>query len=970
MSDKYLKPERLKWYIKPAALLPAIAALGLVQSPSALAQDEADVEEVVVTGSRLVRRDLDAPSPVVVISAQAVQNAGNVTIEETLNELPQLASDNTSSVNSGGGSGILTADLRGLGPERTLVLVNGRRFAPADSRGLTDLSSIPDALVERVEVMTGGASAVYGSDAIAGAINFVLKDDFEGMQFNTYWGETSAGDGKVQKYDLTIGGNFADGRGNAVVSVSYTDRGDIFFADRDYSAISLFESGTGLVPGGSSNIPGTRISLNSNQLAALDVPFDVNSACPGTIGGVRFGESGEVLPFCDPEDRFNFAPLNYLLRPLERIQFTSLAHFDINDNVTAYSELAFMDNRNEWQQAPNAGGLQTSGAARGSYLIPEYATNPVLSAPTREFLANNAATFDPDGDGIAEILGTGRRSEETGPRNYKYDRTSYNATVGLKGDFATGSKTWNWDTFFQYQRAKTDEDIAGQLSSLRLSLGSDVTVDPAAPGGVRCTNEFVGCVPVNFLGINSISPEAAAFISPNHGVTDVLERQVIGGFISGELFEMPAGPVALGVGFEQREDKYDFRPDTAAQGGEFGDPQPPIEGAIDLTEFFAEARIPLIAGVPFADYLGLELAARTSDYNTIGNVTTWKAGVEWSPIDWLRVRTAYNEAIRSPNISELFSTVTIGFSAGDDRCDKDFNPSQAVKDLCVQQGVLASDIDNFDQTNVGLSVRAGGNPNLREEEASTFTLGAVISPPFLEGLNLTIDYYQIQIESAINQLTAQQVIDNCFRQLDNSSDTCQAINRFSDGQIDFVDARSLNVAEVNASGLDFQADYSFDLPNSLSAFGASSLNLNFVASWAFENETIAEPGQPGTDCLGYFGGVCSGFNVFIQPDAKYVTNVAYVSGDFFGRFQWRHIPETKLFPDAGNVVKSASGVDYIDLNFDYAINDRVSLFLGIDNILDDEPPILGFSLAGDANVDISLYDVLGRRYYGGIRVSL
>ncbi|MEO1204377.1 MAG: TonB-dependent receptor, partial [Pseudomonadota bacterium] len=560
-------------------------------------------------------------------------------------------------------------------------------------------------------------------------------------------------------------------------------------------------------------------------------------------------------------------------------------HFDLTDQVTAYTELYFMDNRNEWQQAPNAGGLQTSGAPRGTYLIPDFANNPVLFPDTRQFLVDNAAYFDEDGDGTAAIISTGRRSVETGPRNYKYDRTSYNVTAGLKGDFEAGGTAFNWDLFGQYQRAKTDEDISGQLSSLRLSLGSDVTVDPDAPGGVRCTNEFVGCVPVNFLGLNSITPEAAAFISPNHGVTDVLERQVVGGFISGDLLEMPAGPLSVGIGFEIREDKYDFRPDTAAQGGEFGDPQPPIEGAIDLTEFFAEARIPLIAGAPGADYLGLELAARTSDYNLIGNVTTWKAGVEWSPLDWMRFRTSFNEAIRAPNLDELFSTVTIGFSAGDDPCDQDFNPSQAVKDLCVQQSpaITAANIDTFDQINVGFGVRSGGNPDLTEETATTFTVGAVISPPFAEGLNVTIDYYDIQIEDAINQLTAQQVVNNCFRELDNSAETCQAINRFPNGQIDFVDARSLNVAEVNASGLDLAIDYSFDLPNALSAFGSSSLNVAFLASWAFENETIAEPGQPGLDCLGFFGGSCSGFNVFIQPDAKYVTNISYVSGEFFGR---------------------------------------------------------------------------------------
>ena len=960
-------------------LLPATAVFGLAMadSPSALAQEE-EIEEVVVTGSRLVRRDLDAPSPVVVISSADVLNAGNVTIEETLNEMPQLASDNTSSVNSGGESGVLTANLRGLDAERTLVLVNGRRFAPANSEGHTDLSSIPDALVERVEIMTGGASAVYGSDAIAGAINFILKDDFEGLEFGYYLGETDKSDATTQKFDLTIGGNFADGRGNAVVSVSYTDRGEIFFADRDYSAISLFESGGTLVPGGSSNLPGTRLTLSAAQLASLNgINFDPTTACPGTIGGVRFGEQGVVVPYCDPEDRFNFAPLNYLLRPLERIQISTIGHYDINDNVTAYTELFYMNNRNEWQQAPNAGGLQTSGAPRGDYLIPDFAINPVLFPATRQFLIDNPQLFDPDGDGTAVIQGTGRRSVETGPRNYKYDRNSFNTTVGLKGDFEAGGRTWSWDTFFQFQHAKTDEDIAGQLSQLRLSLGSDVTVDPAAPGGVRCTNEFVGCVPVNFLGLNSVTPEAAAFISPNHGETDVLERQVIGGFISGELFELPAGPVAVGIGFEDREDNYDFRPDTAAQGGEFGDPEPPIEAGIDLTEFFAEARVPILAGAAMADYLGLELAVRTSDYSTIGNVTTWKAGVEWAPNDWLRFRGMFNQAIRSPNLDELFDTVTIGFTGGDDLCDFNFAPADpahaaAIRDECVLQGVDPADIDTFVHLGVGFGIRSGGNPNLEEEEADTFTVGAVISPPFLEGLNLTIDYYDIEITNAINQLTAQEVVNSCFRidNLDHNSETCQAINRFGNGQIDFVDARSLNVASITATGLDFQADYSMDLGNALDFLGPATLDLRLIASWGFENEKVAEPGQPGQDCLGIFGGTCSSFNDYIQPEYKYVFNAGYNTGELSSRFQWRHIPSVSLQAGEANPIKSGSAVNYLDLNFDYTFADRYTVFLGIDNLTDEEPPIFGFSIAGDANVDISLYDVIGRRYFGGVRVRL
>ena len=970
MSYLYGKPRGLRWCAPQSALLPVMAMLGMVQSPAVLSQEDTVMEEVVITGSRMVRSDLSAPSPVVTLSADAVQNAGNVTIEETLNELPQLASDNTSSVNSGGGSGILTADLRGLGPERTLVLVNGRRFTPADSRGLTDLSSIPDALIERVEIMTGGASAVYGSDAVAGAINFVLKDDFEGIEFNVFYSETDKGDAPTEKYDLTIGGNFAEGRGNAVVSATWTDRGDVFFQDRDYSSISLFESGGELVPGGSSNIPGTRVGIVPSDVLGLNgLPFDPNTACSGgaSLNGVRFGEQGVVQPFCDPDDRFNFAEGNYLLRPMERLQFTALADFDISENVTAYTELAFMENVNEWQQAPNAGGIQSAGAPRGVFRIPNYANNPVLFDATREFLVANPEFFDADGDGNADIISTGRRSLETGFRTYRYDRTSYSATAGLKGNFKAAERTVNWDLFTQYQRSKTIEDISGQLSTLRLSLGTDVTVDP--DGTARCTNEFLGCVPVNFLGLNSITPEAADFISPNHGVTDVLERSVWGGFISADVMELPAGPLTIGAGFEYRDDQYSFRPDTAAQGGEFtANPQPPIEAAIDLTEFFFEARVPILAGMTGVDYLGAEFAGRSSDYSTVGRVSTWQGALSYSPVDWARFRTSYNVAIRAPNLDELFATQNIGFSAGDDLCDKDLNPSQEQKNLCVQQGIAADRIDTFDQINVGLSVRSGGNPNLEEEEATTFTFGVVLSPPMVDGLNVTLDYYNIEIENAVNQLTAQQVINNCFSQGDNSSETCQAINRFPNGQIDFVDARSLNVAEITASGLDLQADYSFDLPRGLSAFDVASMRLSFIASWAFENELVSQPGEEGLDCLGYFGGPCSGFNTFIQPDAKYLTNLSYTSGPLFARLQWRIIPGIDLFPGAGNVVDSIDAVNYFDLNFNYSVSDRVSLRLGFENITDEEPPILGFSLAGDANVDISLYDVLGRRFFGGVNV--
>lgn len=455
-------------------------ACALVMVPAATAQDQNTdtFDEIVVTGSRLIRSDLSAPSPTVVIGSADVRSSGNFTLEETLNEMPQLVPNNTASNNSQGGSGILTADLRGMGPRRTLVLVNGRRYIPTSADGLVDMTTIPDALIDRVEIITGGASAVYGSDAVSGAVNFILKDDFEGLETAYQYGSTFEGDGGTHKIDLTFGSNFADDKGNIVFNTSYTNRDPVFMADRDFAAVSLFDSGDVLVPGGSGNIPGTRVGLTSSQIAGINgVDLTAPSGCTA-VRGVRFDASGNPLPFCDPEDRYNFSPLNYLIRPLERWQVSTMAKFKVSDNVEAFMEGFFINAKNEFQQAPNAFTPESDGAPNGTLLLPNFAANPVLPQPFRDFLSANTDIFDADGDGTAEIIGAGRRANEIGPRNYKYDRTSWAFTGGLRGNFELGDRSWNWDAFYQFQRSSVSEYFQGLVNNLHLTLGLDVVVDP------------------------------------------------------------------------------------------------------------------------------------------------------------------------------------------------------------------------------------------------------------------------------------------------------------------------------------------------------------------------------------------------------------------------------------------------------------------------------------------------------------
>lgn len=950
-----------------AAIAAATAApVGTAQEQEA---DEAhSVATITITGSRLLRRDLTASSPTAVADAEVIQGSGDSTIESVLYEMPQLAAGNTSSVNSGGGSGVLTANLRALGPTRTLVLVNGRRFVAANGDGNVDLATVPSALVERVEIITGGASAVYGSDAIAGAVNFILKEDFQGVEVDYQYGQATEGDAAHHKVDLTFGANFDDGRGNAILHASYTQRDPVFMADRKFSEISLTEINGELIPSGSSNIPGTRIALSSAQLASLNgVDLTPSGSCT-TLSGVRFDVGGTVVPFCQPEDAYNFSSLNYLLRPLEREQIAGIASYEIRPNVKAYSELHYVNTRNAYQQAEESFALRTPGEPSGGFVVPNYASNPILPDPVRQFFIDNQHLFDPDADGNAVVLGTGRRGVETGPRHYDYERSAFGLTAGLKGGFEIGGKAWGWDLFGQFQRSRTDETIQGQYSQTRLGLGLDVVIDPDT-GQAVCRTQVLGCVPVNPFGIGSITKEAGDFIATARTSKEVFERRVAGGSLTGDLFELPAGAVAAAVGFEYRKDEYNFTPGATDLAGEYGPISRGITaGEFDVTEFFGEVRIPILSDRPFFETLALEGAVRHSEYSNFGGAVTWKVSGEWAPVQWLRFRSAYNRAMRAPTLSELFSPVSLGFTAGDDPCDVDFQPTQAQKDLCIAQGVPAADIDTFQQINVGFDAQSGGNPNLKEENSSTFTIGVVVQVPFVRNLNVAVDYFDIEVEDAITSISAQQTVDTCFELLDINSAPCQAIRRLPNGQIDFVGTELSNIGARKVRGVDLQADYGVDLPESFALLGnAARLQLGLAAGWLFENTSQVIGASP-LDCAGYFGAGCTGQGIFGTPDFKANLSAAYVNQALSLRLQYRHIGKLELASGVSSAIKKAGSRGYVDLSATYRPTDVLELFAGVDNLLDEQPPLLGFSFGGDANTDVSIYDVVGRRFFTGVRM--
>lgn len=946
---------------------PLLVAPAFAQS--AESKDAVSLDAVMVTGSRLIRTDLDAPSPTTMVTREDIQASGSATIETVLNEFPQLAAGNTSSVNNGGGSGVLTANLRGLGANRTLTLVNGRRFMPANSDGVVDLATIPDALIENVEIVTGGASAVYGSDAIAGAVNFIMRRNFSGIEAAYTHGQTSEGDGAFDKYDITLGGNFADDRGNAVVSISRTDRDPVLQGARDFSKVPLDTVDGKLVPGGSGSIPGTRIGLSGSQLGSL---VGVNLTPAGdcsAMTGIRFGENGTPLPYCNPQDAYNYADLNYLQRPLERTQVTALANYKINDAVEAYAELYYSDSANRYQQAPDSFTPVTPGAGSSTLLVPNFANNPVLLPAVRKFFADNAHIFDPDGDGTASIIGAGRRADELGPRYYTYDRISRNLVGGLRGDFEMGGDHWwRWDAFVQEQHTRTDTTQNNMINQARLAQALNATVDGA--GNLVCVNQASGCVPASIFGLGSISAGSAAFLTPQRAHTETFDRTVVGASLSGSLFDLPAGSVAMAFGAEYRKDEYAFQPSPMDVAGEYGAvSQTPMSGDYSVRELFTEFRVPLLSGARFAQSLAIEGAARYSDYSTIGGVNTWKIGLEWAPTDWMRFRSAYNVAIRAPSLNELYSPQSRGFTAGVDPCTASANPSAAQQQLCIQQGVPAADLPNFSQGSVGFERTTGGNPNLSEEKSNTFTVGAVFNIPQVQGLNFAVDYFQVEVEDAITSLSANQMLADCFSQLDPNSTTCRAIIRLPNGQIDDVRSTLQNVGKLKARGLDFQTDYRFSVPWGIGG-NDGNVSLTLLTSWLFERSMQVLSNQPELDCAGYMGGGCGGGTGAIMiPDFKLNLTAGYKSGPLSVRVQSRMIDSFNLRPGLTAAVNKAPRVWYFDSNATFDFNEHVQFFAGIDNLFDKQPPILGTGLAGDANTDVGVYDVLGRRYNAGIRVK-
>lgn len=960
--------------IRRAVKLALLSTSVVAASGPAIAQETAEaprnLEEIVVTGSRIQRLDLDAVSPVQSVDAAEFELSGNINVEQKLAQLPNtIPSFGPSSNNPGDGTA--RVDLRGLGTSRTLVLVNGRRYIQSTQFGVVDLNTIPGTLIERVDILTGGSSAVYGSDALAGVVNFQLKQDFEGVEVTALYDIDDSGEADKLNFDVTLGGNFADGKGNAVVYAGYAKRDPLFQDDRDFSFFALTESTDAsgnpiLVPGGSSGIPGTRL-FGGPTVDPDGVP---GSGDEFTLG--RFEPDGSGAPFIDPDDRFNYAPDNFLQLPQERFLTIGMAHYDITDEAQIYSEIVSVNNKVDQELAPTPAFLSTLEVNPDS---PFFA--PSVQAALDGTRSDTDGDGDIDGDDNAFLPFIGRRMVENGSRQALNTRNGLRVLGGVRGDI---TDRWGYDAYFSFSRLDQTELLNNDVSETRFRQA--VLVNDA---GTACQNPSGGCAPLNIFGAGNISEAAVGFINVGAANVTNIDQTVYNASVTGELGSLTdAGPVAVVLGLERREDESSFRPDEFLASGDvlgFNAGESTI-GSFDVNDFFGEIDIPLLSGKPGAQEVGIWLAGRASDYSNIGSVASYAGAIRWAPIDQVRFRAGYQRAVRAPNVGELFQGQANGFPGATDPCSVDGaaggpNPSQALIDLCVQSGVAPADVGNFTQANTQIEGLFGGNPNLKEEESDTFTLGTVIQP--MDGLDLTLDYFNIEINDAIDILggSVGNVLDICYNQIqDPSSPFCQAITaggqRFArrpDGNVNVVEVLNENIANLSTSGVDFNVHYVTDLDAGLFG-GGSSLSVDFRSTYLDSYEITPVSGLSTVfECAGNFGqNACN--DVF--PDFKANTRVTWVTGPMTVSLLHRYISTAKdesieisgVDPST-LAVPEIDAANYVDLTFSYEVADTWDLNVGIRNIFDEEVTLLG-DQQEQANTFPETYDVFGPRAFLGV----
>jgi iron complex outermembrane receptor protein len=991
------------------ALVLMAAQVAYAQQPVPTAER---VERIEITGTRLPVLSLEGPSPVAVVNAEEMKMDGLAKTEDLLRNLPQVFdSQNTSQSN--GATGTAQVNLRNLGPDRNLVLLNGRRLPPGSPRQggyAADLNQIPAPLIQRVELLTGGASAVYGSDAISGVVNFIMNDRFEGLQVDLLHsfanhqqhdnrlqaivaarsaGNPSQfavpddvdGDGRINGMSMLMGRNFADNKGNATLFLHYKKESAVRQSERDFSACALGSTAGGTrfsCAGSGTSFPGLFVHLNGNA----DTTF--------TEDGLTVADAaGNTRPFDGGTDLFNFGPYNYFRRPSMQYGANAFAHLDIHPQVRAYTEIGFHDNHTNAVIAP-------SGIFFGVPFTID-AENPLLTADWRAQIAGNQATpFVNPGDTATLLIG--RRNIEGGGRDDDIRHTSTRGVFGFKGDVF---KHWNYDVFAQLSRVYYQSVYRNEFSTQRTQRALDVIANPATGGTSRvpvgtpvCQSEIDGtdanCRPYDLWRLGGLTQDALNYIQVN-GVRNGYTHQAVQGLtLRSDLgnygIKLPAAKNGVGfvVGLERRREELLSEPDALFQTNDLagqGGATIPVKGALGVHEFFTEVGVPIIERRPLADLLSVNASYRYSDYTTNKKTDTYGIGAEWAPVRNYRLRSSYQHAVRHANITELFlGQGTNLFDMSADPCGPTASGGAptATAAQCANTGIGTFYGSALLRSPAGqYQFLQGGNADLNPEKADTYTLGLVLTPT--RNLSATIDWWSIKIDGAIDAAPPETLLQQCL----NFGTFCDRVQRDpATGALWFGPGRILaineNIGGYKTSGIDLAANYSRRLD------GLGSLGLHFAGTWLNEWELEPLRGAGKFDCTGFYGSRCS-FNRGPLPEWRHKFRLSWATPwNVDVAATWRHIAKVRheatssdsdLSGTVNAVDRTLGARDYLDLAFAWNIDKVFAFRGGVNNVFDRDPPIVtngvaGPSVLGNGNTFPGTYDALGRVVFLSLAMKL
>ena len=991
--------------ISRAAMIVAIAAVWCTAMP-AHAQDasqsaapatantapNAQTQDIIVTGSRISRKDFKAESPVTTVGSGVLAAAGQPSLDRAIGQIPQFEAaqgaaevgDVQGSIGFGGGASY--SDLRGVGRNRSLVLMDGRRLVPSTPDGSIDLNTIPSSMIENVEVITGGASTAYGSDAVAGVANFKLRDHFTGVELNIQHGATTHGDGATTQVSGLVGGSFDGGKGHAMVDFEYSNRAAVAGSQRSFFTQPgvrflgrppegiIFAGGWGAgatAPsiaavnavlagyGGTTPLAGTgayrgAIGVNTDQ----SLYTSAGSACAQNYKGVGAEVGAIINPSCTTAGVVlgNYFAVQV---PLTKYNVFAKADYEFSEHVTGYVQFDFSDSTALDQTSP--GSTKTSAGAAQQLHIP--VSNPYVQAnPALMSLINSAYGGNVPAGASFEysklLYGWGNRVQD-------FHYTVWQALTGLKGDIP-GTK-FTWDLYGSFGRSSYNAQAHGDIS---INAINNVL---ANEGGAS-----VGGCNWNPFGIQAVSSACLNYAGRTDNTIDTLTSKDVEFSMQGPIFDLPAGPAKIALGADYRQSSYSYQPDSLFVSGDslaFGS-DTPSAGSQNAKEIFGEILLPLMKDKPLFKDLSLDLAYRYSKYNTFAGKSTWKADASWEVATGARLRGGYSVAIRAPSLADLYVGKSVNnTNVPSDPCDiqssyrTGANATQ-VQALCAAQAAAAGTATyGYNGGVVSVPVQSGGNSLLQPETAKTWSVGAVVSP--LRGLNISVDYYHIGISGAIASLSSGQILADCYGASTNptfsaSNPFCQRVQRDpSTGTISLLTSGTFNFNRITLDGIDTQVAYRLNLENLGMSAHSGRIDFNTIVTYLRHYTVTPADGTAATE---YAGGISDtlvtsdGENLYSHPHWKANTSLGYSNGPASATLRWRYIGGMANLDAAGTTVPAVS---YFDIDAHYVVNKMLTLSAGINNLADKGPPYIGTL---ELRTDAATYDVVGRSWYLAAKV--